>query len=90
MTTSVAKYVKYCTVVVYAGEIAHIPMEPDCWQFDSAAEAANWFVDNGISRTPAAAKTGISNTLNGKIKHYKGYTFSVAFTDDYSGKRSEL
>ena len=71
---------KYSTIVLYIGEIYRF-QQPDCWQFDSVAEAADWLVKNGHAKNMQAAKTGISNVLNGKLRHYKGFTISVAYVN---------
>lgn len=72
---------KYCTVVLYAGEVAKFPLKPDCWQFDNVKQAAEFLVSRGVSPTVNAAQVGLSTVLNGRAKHFKGYTLSVAYSN---------
>ena len=73
---------KYCTVVLYAGEIPGYNRQPDCWQFDSVKEAAEWLYTYGHAKSIRTAISGLSNVLRGKSHHYKGFTLSVAYTAD--------
>jgi hypothetical protein len=72
---------KYCTVVLYAGEVAKFPLKPDCWQFDTVKQAAEFLVNRGVSPTVNAAQVGLAAVLNNRAKHFKGYTLSVAYSN---------
>lgn len=72
---------KYSTVVLYAGEVDKFPLQPDCWQFDTVKQAAEFLFERGVSPTVGAAQVGLSSVLNSKANHFKGYTLSVAYSD---------
>lgn len=79
---------KYSTVVLYTGEI-YPTTEPDCWEFESLKEAAQWLVDQDFAKNIGAAKTGLSSVLSGRLKHYKGITISVAYTHEADQRLAE-
>lgn len=70
---------KYCTIILYGGEISGYNIPSDCWQFDSIKEAADWLFRNSYAKSTSAAISGLSNILRGTVKHYKGFTISVAY-----------
>jgi len=72
---------KYTTVVLYTGEVPSYSCKPDCWQFDSLTEAADWIVNNGYASNRMNAVTGLSRILSGRSTHYKQFTISVAYTN---------
>lgn len=65
---------KFANITLYAGEVKGYNHEPDCFEFNTCKEAAEWLVQHKYAPNVVAARTGISNVINDRLHHYKGFT----------------
>ena len=68
-------------LTLYAGEVAGYPMEPDCFEFNSVREAAQWLVSIGVVSRVDIAVRGIYAVYEERLKHYRGFTIAFVSTD---------
>lgn len=66
---------RYAGITLYRGE-ADPSEDFQVRIFNSIRAAATWLTDQGYAPNIAAATTGISNVVRGKVGQYKGFTIS--------------